>query len=376
MTEEALPEGHDPALPPAVPDGPDDPAEPRAAWPKLAAGVAFALALLASAGVAVLWWQYREFYVALHGADVELEASLERVRASQRSLSDRLDAVGGAAEATRERTERLADRLEGLPPRMAELERQLGDVPARIAAAERQLAAVQGGSFDAQATWLKAEAEYYLAVANAELELAGRWDNAATALELADGRLRALADPAVAPVRRQIAADLLALESVNRPDLERVVFELASLADRVEGLPLRAVGGAAADEPPLDDVEPGLGRLVASVRQALGSLVTIERRDDAEARVASAERRALAHRELRTELSLARAGALQSDAAAYAASLRAAQGLLERDFDIAHPGVRAAAALVEELAAVDISPPRPDISRSLSLLRNLDSGSD
>src|SRR5690606_14133649 len=117
-------------------------------------------------------------------------------------------------------------------------------------------------------------------------------------------------------------------------------------------------------------------RLVASVRQALGSLVTIERRDDAEARVASAERRALAHRELRTELSLARAGAPQSDAAAYGGSLPAAQGPLERDFDIAHPGVRAAAALVEELAAVDISPPRPDISRSLSLLRNLDSGSD
>jgi len=370
MTEEALPHGPDPALPPAIPS------EPRAVWPKLAAGVAFALALLSSAGVAFLWWQYREFYVALHEADIELDESLERVRATQRALSDRIDALGGAADAARERTERLASRLEDLPTRMADLERQLGDVPARIASAERQLAAVQGGSFDAQATWLKAEAEYYLAVANAELELAGRWDNAATALELADGRLRALADPAVAPVRRQIAADLLALESVARPDLERVVFELASLADRVDALPLRAVGGAEADEQPLDEVEPGLGRLITSVRRALSSLVTIERRDDAEARVTSAERRALAHRELRTELSLARAGALQSDSAAYSASLKAARGLLERDFDAADPGVRAAAALVDELAAVDISPPRPDISRSLSLLRNLDSGSD
>ncbi|HEX6992535.1 MAG TPA: uroporphyrinogen-III C-methyltransferase [Gammaproteobacteria bacterium] len=368
MTEEALPAGHDhdaPA-PPAVPP------EPRPVWPRLAAGVAFALALLASAGVAFLWWQYREFYVALHEADVELEASLERIRATQRALSDRLDALGAAVDAARER----AERLEELPARMAELERQLGDVPARLAAAERQLAAVQGGSFDAQATWLKAEAEYYLAVANAELELAGRWDNAATALELADGRLRALADPAVAPVRRQIAADLLALESVTRPDLERVVFELASLADRVDSLPLRRVGGAEADEPPLEDVEPGLGRLVTSARRALASLVTIERRDDAESRVTSAERRALAHRELRTELSLARAGALQRDRAAYAASLSAAAGLLERDFDLTDPGVRAAAALVDELAAVDVSPPRPDISRSLSLLRNLESGSD
>lgn len=373
MTEEALPDGQNHA---PAPLPPPEPREASAVWPKLAAGVAFALALFAASGVAFLWWQYREFYVALHEADVEIEASLERVRATQRGLSDRLDALGGAAEATRERTERLADRLEDLPPRMAELERQLEDVPARIAAAERQLAAVQGGSLDAQATWLKAEAEYYLAVANAELELAGRWDNAATALELADGRLRALADPAVAPVRRQIAADLLSLDSVTRPDLERVVFELASLADRVESLPLRAVGNASASDAPLDEVEPGIGRLVTSVRRALGSLVSIERRDDAATRVASAERRALAHRELRTELSLARAGALQADRAAYAASLQAAAGLLERDFDAGDPGVRAAAALVAELAEIDIAPPRPDISRSLSLLRTLDAGSN
>lgn len=373
MTEQAPPDGHDHALPP--PTRLEPPLEPRSAWPRFAAGLAFALALFAAAGVSFLWWQYRQFYVALHETDVGIEASLERVRAAQRALSDRIDELGGAAEGTRERTERLAGQLEGLPDRMGELERQLGDVPVRITAAERQLSSLQGGSVDAQATWLKAEAEYYLSIANAELGLAGRWDNAVTALELADGRLRALADPAVAPVRRQIASDLLALESVTRPDLERIVFELASLAERVEILPLRSVGGDA-DAPSLDEVEPGLDRLLTSARRALGSLVTVERRDEVESRVTSAERRALARRELRTELSLARASALQADAAAYAASLQAAAGMLERDFEPADPGVRAAAALVAELAPLDIAPPRPDISRSLSLLRNLPAGSD
>src|SRR5690606_4836505 len=149
-----------------------------------------------------------------------------------------------------------------------------------------------------------------------------------------------------------------------------IVFDLASLADRVDALPLRAVGGVGigADDASLDEAEPGLGRLIASARRALGSLIRVERRDDAETRVASAERRALAHRELRTELSLARAGALQADAAAYSASLMAARGLLERDFEAANPAVRAAAALVAELRAIEIAPPRPDISRSLALL--------
>src|SRR5690606_40142962 len=80
MTEEALPDGPDPALPPAIPS------EPRAVWPKLAAGVAFALALLSSAGVAFLWWQYRELYVALHEDGLEPHWQLARVRGTQREL--------------------------------------------------------------------------------------------------------------------------------------------------------------------------------------------------------------------------------------------------------------------------------------------------
>ena len=73
------------------------------AWvsvPAFAAVVAFTLALLAAGGVAFLWWQYREFYVALDGADAEIAGALERIRANQRALSDRIDAIGGAAEAT------------------------------------------------------------------------------------------------------------------------------------------------------------------------------------------------------------------------------------------------------------------------------------
>src|SRR5690606_8668428 len=148
-------------------------------------------------------------------------------------------------------------------------------------------------------------------VANAELELGGRWHNAKTALELADESLRTLADPSLAPVRRQLVADLLALESVELPDIERIVFDLASIAARVDELPLRSAGSPRHDAPTAEeDVEPGLGRLAASAKRALGSLVSVERRDEVETRVLLAGRRAVARRELAAELALARAAAL------------------------------------------------------------------
>ena len=73
---------------------------------------------------------------------------------------------------------------------------------------ERRLDAVQGGSFDARGDLLRSEAEYYLTVANTELGLAGDWENAIKALELADGLLAELADPRLGPVREAIAGEL------------------------------------------------------------------------------------------------------------------------------------------------------------------------
>lgn len=369
MTEEHSQRHHAP-LPPSQP-GPSGAAAPA----RFAAVLALILAVLSAAAVAFLWWQYREFYVSLHDENVRMEASLERLRASQRASTDRIEALERASAASRAEAARIADGLDALPTRLGDLERTVEGLPLRVADLDRRLAAVQGGELDAKSTWLRAEAEYYLAAASAELELADRWDNAITALELADGRLRELADPALTPVRRQIAADLLTLRSVERPDLERIVLDLAALGARTEELPLRAVAlPADAETPGLDAAEPGFKRLAESAKRALGSLIRVERRDDAEARAVSADRRAVARRELAAELAVARAAALRGRQAAYAASLEAAAQLLERDFDRTDPSVRAASELVVSLAAVDVAPQKPDIGRALSMLRGLDRG--
>src|SRR5262249_54078356 len=151
----------------------------------------------------------------------------------------------------------LVDRVDALPGRFVDLERRLD--------------AVQGGSFDARGALLRSEAEYYLSVANTELNLSRDWENAVTALELADGRLAELANPELGPVREAIAGELIALRAVRLPDIEGLTFSLGRLAARAPALPMRAdlpANYATADEA-ADDAEPGFERLWVAVQRTL-----------------------------------------------------------------------------------------------------------
>jgi uroporphyrin-3 C-methyltransferase len=319
--------------------------------------VALLLALVATMVAGMLWWQYRQFYVSLDETDAAAAAALTRVRAEQRALQDRLAEVGDDIAALTQSSATLGDRLDALP--------------GRFAALEERLDAVQGGSFDARGELLRAEAEYYLVVANSELTLTRDFESAVTALELADGRLAELGNPELAPVREAIAGELLALRSLRLPDVEGIVFSLGRLAGRADDLPLRAdlPPSLGADADPALDAEPGLGRLWLAIKGALLDIVRIERRDDPVPQALSAAERALARRQLEIELELARIAALRADAQAFMSGLEAAIALLRRDFDTATVDVEGALALLGELRSFEIDPQRPDISRSLNLLR-------
>jgi len=346
------------AQPPAVP-----PTEsPRAAQPpraSFASGLALVLALVAIAVTGMLWWQYRAFYVSLDQTDVVTAQQLDRVRAEQRALQDGLKSAHDDAETLRQRAATLGDRIDLLPGRFAELERRLD--------------AVQGGSFEARSALLRSEAEYYLGVANTELALGRRWQNAITALELADGRLAELGSPELGPVREEIACELLALRSVKLPDIEGMLYSLGRLAARAGELPMRADVPAtrAAAAAGSADPEPGFARLWASVKSMLLGLVRIERRDEPVAHALSAAERELGRRELEIEIEVARTAALRGQQQAFRSALDAAIGLLQRDFDTDSGEVEGALALLREMRGVDVDPKRPDVGASLVKLREL-----
>jgi uroporphyrin-3 C-methyltransferase len=319
--------------------------------------VALLFAFIALTVAGMLWWQYRQFYVSLDETDAAAADALARVRAEQRALQDGLQDVGDDLDALRERGATFSERLDALP--------------GRFAALEERLDAVQGGSFDARGELLRSEAEYYLTVANTELTLVGDFDSAVTALELADSRLAEIGNPELAPVREAIAGELLALKSLRLPDIEGIVFSLGRLASRADELPLRAdLPLTLSAEPGAElDAEPGLGRLWLAVKRTLLDVVRVERRDEPVPQALSAAERALARSRFQVELELARVAALRGDQQAFLSGLEVAIAVLERDFDVEAAEIEGALALLGELRSFDVDPERPNISRSLSLLR-------
>jgi uroporphyrin-3 C-methyltransferase len=316
--------------------------------------VVAALAALAVSGVVL--WQYRQFYVSLADADDQAQVELEQVRAAARrseaNLEDLVRDVSGTAVELRD----LNARLDTLPGQFADLQQRID--------------AIQGGSFDVRSQWLEAEAQYYLSVANAELGLGGRWNNALTALQLAEDRLRESGDPSLASVRAQLADDILALESVRLVDVEGLAHSLSRLGARTAQLPIRSAAQAG-DSSTADESaqEPGLGRLWSGIRDAFTSIVRVERRDEPAIAALTAEEIRLIRRQLSVELQSARLALVSSEAEVFRASLESAAAMLRMDFDTEASEVEGGLRLIESLLELDVAPQPPDISRSLYALR-------
>jgi uncharacterized protein HemX len=360
------------ALEDLEPDQPDttmpvapDPASEKDGLSRPLALLALIIALGAAAGSGFLFWQYRQFYVALDGADAAAQTALEQVRSGQRGLKDELQdqlqsVVADQQAAQRQLAEQRAE-VQALPPRLVEL--------------EERLLALQGVSADAQRRWRRAEAEYLLSVANVELTLSGRFEGAIAALELADSKLRELGNPGFTPVREAIASELQGLRSVALPDVEGLSLTVGSLAGRADTLPMGSGPPQSFQrltrEP--EDVEPGLARVWLSFKSALKGMISIEQREEALNRQLSGEQENLVRRNLALQLGTARLALLREQGEPYRQGLATARDLLQRYFDNTDPQVVGALALVDELILVDVQPPRPDISGSLILLRQLSS---
>ena len=260
---------------------------------------------------------------------------------------------------TRELATDLSERVDAMLGRFFDLEDRLN--------------ATQGVSEDTRRRWLRIEAEYYLTVANAELTLAGRWDNATRALEFADEKLLELANPALGSVRERIAAELMALRAIRLADVEGLSYTLSGLTQSGRTLPLLSAlpSNFTADRDVPDETASGLARLWLSLKNAVMGMVSIERRDEMVVRSLSTEEQALLRQQLELELLLARLSLVSGQPEVFRQSVVAAEELLARHFDTAEVAVESAIALLGEMALLDIAPERPDISGSLSLLRSI-----
>jgi len=367
----------------------DDAAEPAIEQPPVAARrragsplttiigyLALIIAVTALLGVA---------YLATSGADDERATAT--VEADVRRLAESLDSVRSSIEVSRGNLQELQDRLARLADSDAARGRSVtalqdllterlegvGALSGRLGNLEATMSSLRGITSGVRDTWLLREAEYYMQIANAQLQLAGNPEIAILALRLADERVFQLANPALTEVRRALSDELRALETMETPDLEGIALTLASLATVVDSLPMREalepVEGAVEE---LDPELSGMDRALASLRRTLGDVVSVRRTDESAQPLIAPESQFFLRANLSLQLQAARLALLRNEQVIFEQSLDDASAWLNDYYNTENTGVRSALATIAELRMSSFNVNLPDISGSLTLLRQFE----
>lgn len=321
------------------------------------------LLLVAGAMAAAGYWAWEH----LQG---EQQSQQERLRAMESRLGerleglDRLDAVSDEAA----RARRTADDA------LAKHGEQAQAVDTVRKEVERLRRAVDAGRVRTQAL----AAEQLLMQANERLLLARDAAGARTALRLADRRLASLDDPRFFAVREAIADEKMALGDVDTVDRTAIALRLSTLIRRADGLPLR--GGVVDPEAPALGIDPvrdasedtGFwARAGLALREALSGVFVVRRTDTPIEPLMAPEHQALVRGVLMLRLESARRALLTEDQNAYEEALRSAASWLEAQFASGDRSVDNAVAELRSLRQEQLVPPSPDISGSLTRLRDV-----
>jgi len=259
--------------------------------------------------------------------------------------------------------------IDGLRRDVEDQLRLLGSLPSRMTAIEDSVASLAGISAGARQTFLLAEAEYYLQIANAQLQLANNPHLASLALGMADERVMQLSDPGLTDVRRAIFDELAALEVMTKPDIEGATLTLASLAKVVESLPLAS--NEREDDTALEDNtdQSGVDRAWASVKDAVSGLVKVTPPDQVNLALVSPDAEHFLRNNLALQLQSARLALLRGEQAIFEQTLDDTSALLNSYFDTGSAQVNSAQLTISEIRGSVFVIDAPDISESLRLLR-------
>jgi uroporphyrin-3 C-methyltransferase len=229
-----------------------------------------------------------------------------------------------------------------------DLEEQLrlqSSLPSRMTSIENSVAALAGISAGARETFLLAEAEYYLQIANAQLQLASNPHLAALALGMADERVTQISDPGLTAVRSAIADEITALELMKKPDIEGATLTLGSLARVAEYLPL------------------------AGTKDAMSGLVKVTPPDQAQRALIAPDAEYFLRNNIALQLQSARLALLRGEQTIFEQTLDDTSALLNTYFDVDSEQVISAQQTISEIRNDVFTTSMPDISASLRMLR-------
>ena len=357
------------------------PAAPRKGASSFVAWLALllVLALAGAAGWSVLELQRREAALVnrlqeLEGSAGEKGASvvaLDELQDASEALQRQLDTTleelrrdsAGQAQLLQALEAGLAEQGTALEQQRSQLMRQ-GESLSRIDASDRE-------------SWLLAEAEYLLRLANQRLIMTGDLAAARALLDNVDGILRELDDAALHPVRAAIASDLAALRAVPQVDVEGTYLRLGALLEQAGELAIMRLPGEQQElqPPPQPRQEAAPGDWQQSLQQGwesaldkLSDYLTIRRRDVPVEALMDPRWEGLVRQNLRMLLEQARVALLSGNQSLYRESLDRARYWVTEFFQSDEATARSMAREIDQLAAVQVDVALPDVSASLGAL--------
>jgi len=251
----------------------------------------------------------------------------------------------------------------GLEQLTSGMNEELTSLRDSYAALSDSLKALQGDIGKGRRSWLIAEAENLLIIAQHRLTYARDTRLAREALRAADRQLVQLADPDYQPVRKQIEAELAALEAYEKLNLSGLARQLGQLAGNVEQWPLQPNTQPA----PATPADRGLAQ---EVWDDLKSLVRVRTTTDMPRPFLLPEQKYFLRENLRLMLLSTQVALQQADDVSVEQNTRTAQKWLRTYYKTDDPAVKAALASLEQANRALTTRP-PELGMSLKTLQEL-----
>ena len=350
-------------------------AKKSAGW---VAWAALLVALLAAAGVGWDFLKDREVGSSAEDATARLESRINDIVTSVGASQDIVTALERSVSELRQQAPTREAALRRIEQQLDDRLRQIEPLPARLATVEASMASLQGISTGARDAWLLAEAEYYMQIANVQLQLARNPELALLALNHADERILQIGDPRLTGVRQALSDEKRALEAMERTDIAGITLTLASLAATVDSLPLKQ-DTEVRNEPASSTVDPeltGMERAMASLRNAVDGIVSVRRADEVMEPLIAPEAEFFLRANLSLQIQTARLALLRGEETVFRQSLDDVNQWLADYYDVDSTAVQSARTTVTGIRGSAFNVSIPDISRSLRLLRQYNSLSD
>lgn len=275
------------------------------------------------------------------------------------------DITKGIAE-SQTQTRLAQDALSALAGKVDALEARLADTQSRLAGLENLSAELAKDSDER----LLAVVEQAVTIAAQQLQLAGNVQAALAALQSADASLGRGGSARLLPLRRLINRDIERLRALPLADLPGIALRLEAAITAIDALPLAFEQRT---HPAVDRVQPKPGNwwqgLLRDLWTELRGLIRIERIDGGEPVLLSPNQVFFLRENLKLRLLDARVALLARDGRNFREDLRQARDWLERYFERGSKPVQNSIALLNSLAATELSSEAPNLSETQNALR-------